>query len=273
MSVLKRWKYGKRSSQCSSGNNNNNVNAFLTCTAQEALFGSYNSSVNLFSPFSALSVVSRTVPVSPFTVSFWSVSPLPICTRCSMQGEKARSFSTRGGYANTSRMRERDVEMKRTRKRMASREQRRMRCRFYASPSHSYLLRHKQKYGTRAYPLFREHAVIIVAEYRALTSNAPNAFNEGLQRAALLLVSVMHSLWSHLYAVDGHVRVSRRRTNARNVHRTCSNGYHEKRWYMYMRYLWSYRDIRHFSYGIGRNIFDATNLWWHQMQMYNETVR
>lgn len=63
MSVLKRWKYGKKksSSKCSL-DNNNNVNAFLTCTTQEAApFSSYNSTVNLFSPFSSL-VLSRTPP-------------------------------------------------------------------------------------------------------------------------------------------------------------------------------------------------------------------
>lgn len=97
MSVLKGWKYGKRSSQCSSGNNNNNVNAFLTCTTQEALFGSYNSSVNLFSPFSALSVVSRTAPVSPLD-RFVSVcaSPSYMHTMQHAGRKSAKFFDTRG---------------------------------------------------------------------------------------------------------------------------------------------------------------------------------
>lgn len=103
-----------------------------------------------------------------------------------MQGEKAPSFSTRGGYAKHDEPDGGTRHRNETEEDGFARAERRMRCRFYASPSHSYLLRYKQKYGTRAYPLFREHAVIIVAEYRALTSNASNAFDEGLQSVACI---------------------------------------------------------------------------------------
>lgn len=82
-------------------NNNNNVNAFLTCTTQEAPLGSYNSAVNLFSPFSTLSWYLETPPClrSPFRFGL-SLSFL-YGARCSLQREKARSFSTCDGHANT----------------------------------------------------------------------------------------------------------------------------------------------------------------------------
>lgn len=95
MSVLKGWKYGKRSSQCSSGNNNN-VNAFLTCTTQEARCSVHIIAALIYSPrFPPSRWYLEPPPCLLSTVSFRSVPPLPICTRCSMQGEKARSFSTR----------------------------------------------------------------------------------------------------------------------------------------------------------------------------------
>lgn len=91
----------KRNSKCSP-DNNNNVNAFLTCTAQEASFSSYNSTVNLFSPFSALGGISNRPRVS--ARRFVSVCLSPSYTYTAHDtacGEKKREVFRHAGDTRT----------------------------------------------------------------------------------------------------------------------------------------------------------------------------